>query len=203
MEKNAVGFYLSNHPLDNYQNVLSEMKIYSLADCEQVKAGERLTLAGIVSGFQVRHSKKGNRFCIFRLEDQTCGVKCLGWSDAYGKFSHLIKDDEILVVEGRIESNEGQEVTMVMEDVKKISEAVMFKAKKLKISSDQGVVCEEYFEKIFSVLSKVRGRCEVYLNLTLDDKLSLDIHSMPLKIQGSEQIENELREFGCQIEWIL
>ena len=84
-EKAAVGFYLSVHPLDNYQGVLSDLKIQNIADHDQINAGDYLTLAGIVSGQQVKYSKKGNRFGIFRLEDRSGGVKCLAWSEALYK----------------------------------------------------------------------------------------------------------------------
>jgi DNA polymerase-3 subunit alpha len=202
-EKTAVGFYLSTHPLDDYRRVLSELKIRNLADYEQINVNDRVRLAGIVSGFQVRHSKKGNRFCIFRLEDQSNGVKCLGWSEAYAKFAELIKDEELLIIEGRVESSEGQEVTVILEDAKKIVEAIPLKAQKLKISSNGAKIDEAYFEKLFSILSRDKGGCEVYLNFNLDGRIALDIHSLPLKIQGSSRIADELKKHGCQIEWIL
>lgn len=202
-EKAAVGFYISNHPLDDYRPVLSLLKIRKLADYGQIKVNDKVTLAGIVSGFQVRHSKKGNRFCIFRLEDQSSGVKCLGWSDVYARFAELIKEDELLIVEGRIESNEGQEVTLILEDAKKIAEAIPLKAQRLKINSDKANINEEYFENLFSVLSKSKGSCEVYLSFGVDGKIALDVCSLPLRIQGSSQIEDELKKFGSQVEWIL
>ena len=64
------------------------------------------TLAGIVSGSQIKYSKKGNRFCIYRLEDQSAAVKCLVWAEAFSKCGELIKDEELLIVDCRIESAE-------------------------------------------------------------------------------------------------
>jgi DNA polymerase III subunit alpha len=68
-EKAAVGFFLSSHPMDDYKQILSDLKIINLADYEEIKPGGRLTLAGIASNLQVKYSKKGNRFCIFKLEE--------------------------------------------------------------------------------------------------------------------------------------
>jgi DNA polymerase-3 subunit alpha len=202
-EKAAVGFYLSNHPLDNYQQILADLNILNVGDYEEIKTGEKIILAGIVSGFQVRHSKKGNRFCIFRLEDQSTGVKCLAWADNYSKFSESLKDDALLIVEGRVESNEGQEITMILDDVKKLDDAIPLKARNVKITLPAKNLDEFYFEKLFSILSQNKGSCEVYLDFILNEKLSLKVVSLPLRTQGSSKIENDLKSQGCRVEWIL
>ena len=84
-EKAALGFYLSSHPLDEFTGILQGLKILAIADYESLSPGDTITLAGIVSSSQVRYSKKGNRFCIFRLEDQSSGVKCLVWAKHFRK----------------------------------------------------------------------------------------------------------------------
>jgi DNA polymerase-3 subunit alpha len=113
-EKTAIGFYLSVHPLDNYREIVSGLRIKIFADYEDLKPGDMITIAGIVSAFAVRQSKKGNRFCMFRLEDRSTGVKCLAWSEAYGKFSSILKNDELLIIDAKIESAEGQDITVIL-----------------------------------------------------------------------------------------
>ena len=202
LEKTSVGFYLSNHPLDMFRQVLEDLKIQNLADYEELKNGDRIILAGIVSGFQVRYSKKGNRFCIFRLEDQSTGVKCLAWAEAYGKFKDLLKDDELLIVEGRIESSEGQEYTMILDDVKRLADAIPFKAKKVNIGLPERLD-ETVLEKIFSILSSNKGNCEVYMDFCLEEKISLKVQALPLRIQGATALEDKLVQIGCRVDWIL
>jgi DNA polymerase-3 subunit alpha len=202
-EKAAVGFYLSNHPLDDYKQILTDLGILNLGDYEEIKAGDKINLAGIVSGFQVRHSKKGNRFCIFRLEDQSTGVKCLAWSDTYSKFAEFLKEDSLLIVQGRVESSEGQEVTIILEDAKKLEDAVPLKARNVSITLPEKIFNEAVLEDLFSILSQSKGNCEVYLNLVLDQKISLKLLSMPIRTQGSSKIEKDLRQRGCQVNWIL
>jgi DNA polymerase III subunit alpha len=202
-EKAAVGFYLSNHPLNNYMKILEDLKIKNIADLGEIKPGERITIAGIVSGLQVRHSKKGNRFCIFKLEDQSTGVKCLAWSEAYTKFCDALKEDELLIVTGKVESAEGQEITLIMDEVQKLDDAVPSKAQKISITLYQNFLDEKNLEDIFAMLSRHRGKCDVYLNLVLDNKLSINLLSQPLRISGTRLLENELSKKGCQVKWEL
>jgi DNA polymerase-3 subunit alpha len=202
-EKAAVGFYLSVHPLDGFLEVLTDLKIQNIADFEEIKPGDNIVLAGIVSGAQVKYSKKGNRFCILRLEDQSGGVKCLAWADTFAKYSEYLKDDELLIVEARIESAEGQEVTVIVNEVKRIADAVPLKAREVTIDLPAKINDEVYFEELFAALSKSQGKCEVLLRFNVGESIALQMRSQPLRIQGSSALENELTAKGCRVKWIL
>ncbi|MBA2620641.1 MAG: DNA polymerase III subunit alpha [Acidobacteria bacterium] len=204
LEKASIGFYLSSHPLDDFKELLASLNILNVADYETIKAGDKITLAGIVSGLQVRHSKKGNRFCIFRLEDQSNAVKCLAWSEAFTKYAACLKDDELLLVGGRVESTEGAEITLILEEAKKIADAVPLKAKNIFITLPEKDVCTDgYLDELFALLSRSRGNCEITFNLRLEKGVLLKLVSQPLRIQGDSRLEVELKKKGCSVHWVL
>ena len=202
-EKQSVGFYLSSHPLDDYKQVLNDLKILNIADYEEIKPGDKITLAGIVSGQQVRHSKKGNRFCIFKLEDQSTGVKCLAWAEAFNKYGEFIKDDQLLIVEGKVESTEGQEITLILEEAKNIADAVPLKARNLLITLPKNRFDEAYLEDLFAILSRSKGNCEITFQIPLEENVSLKLNSQPLRIQGTSRLGTELLKKGCRVDWVL
>lgn len=202
-EKAAVGFFLSSHPLDEFKVVLDELGIINIADRASIEVGERIPIAGIISGLQVRHSKKGNRFCIFRLEDQSAGVKCLAWADAYAKYAEFLKDDEVVIVDGRVESNDGTEITIIVEEVKRLADAVPQRARHVVVTLPPSGIDESFLDRLLTLLSRDKGKCEVFLNLALERDLEVRVYSQPLRIQGSKNLENELATRGCRIEWVL
>jgi DNA polymerase-3 subunit alpha len=199
----SIGFYLSTHPLDNYKKVLSDLKILNVADYEAIHPGDKITLAGIVSALQVKHSKKGNRFCIFRLEDQSVGVKCLAWSEAYTKFSDKLKENELIIVSAKVESVEGQEITIIVESVRKLTEAISLEARNVAIKLPKKNLDEKYFDDLFTILSRSRGNCEVYLHFNIENQMAVKILSQPIRIQGSAVLEQQLIDKGCQVHWNL
>ncbi|MGQ0542122.1 MAG: DNA polymerase III subunit alpha, partial [Blastocatellia bacterium] len=201
-EKAAVGFYLSAHPLDDFKNTLASLRIIKIADRGDIRPGSNIVLAGIVSAAQVKWSKKGNRFCTFRLEDQSMGVKCLIWSEAYVKHSVLLKDDALLIVEGKVESADGPEVTIIVQEVRSLNDLVSRNARSVSITLPKQKVDSDYFADLFSALNEHPGGCEVFLRLPVDG-IEVTLHSMPLRIQGSHGLESTLMEKGCLVEWAL
>ncbi|CAA9431022.1 MAG: DNA polymerase III alpha subunit [uncultured Pyrinomonadaceae bacterium] len=202
-EKAAIGFFLSNHPMDDYRQILADLRIINVADYEEIKPGDKITLAGIATGLQVKYSKKGNRFCIFKLEDRSSGVKCLAWSEAYGKFSESLKDGELLIVDGKVESTEGQEITVILEEVKKLADAVPIRARILAIDVQKKDFDEAYLEELVTVLNKNRGTCEVNFSFRLGPGMEVKINSPAVRIQGSSRLQSELMEKDCRVEWVL
>jgi DNA polymerase-3 subunit alpha len=201
-EKAAVGFYLSVHPLDNYKDIVAGLRIRNIVDHGELRPGETIVLAGIVSSFQVRQSKKGNRFCMFRFEDESGGVKCLAWSEAYGKYSQLLKNDELLIIEGRVESAEGLDITIIMNEARSLKEALPGNAKSVDITLPAKEVDDEYLHELLTILNGSSGKCEVYLEVAVDE-VRVKLHSQPIRIQGSTHLESQLRNRGCEVNWIL
>ncbi|MEZ5346110.1 MAG: DNA polymerase III subunit alpha [Pyrinomonadaceae bacterium] len=200
-EKTSIGFYLSTHPLETYRETIEDMGIVGIAEYADVSPGERITIAGMVSRYQAKYSKKGNRFCIFRLEDQLAGVKCLGWAETFNKYGDILADDELLIVEGKVESNEGQEITLIVDEIKRLSDSVFESSSKLSIDLPQKGCDEMLLGEILSLLSIKRGRCEVFLKIRLENGISANVFAEPLKIEGTSGIESKLRDLGCSVTW--
>jgi len=67
-EFESVGFYLSNHPLTNYEDALKQFKVKSFKDFEISKETESF-IAGTVMTFKEKKSVKGNPFAIIKFSD--------------------------------------------------------------------------------------------------------------------------------------
>ena len=72
-EHQAIGFYLSGHPLDDYMPPLRRKRVMTLADITAKAKGGPVAakLAGTVSAKQVRKSARGNRFAFVSCSDPT------------------------------------------------------------------------------------------------------------------------------------
>jgi DNA polymerase-3 subunit alpha len=103
-EKEALGLYMSGHPLLRYADALAAANVrrpaeltQSLPDC---------AIAGIVTGLRPLKTKRGDRMAVFYLEDDMSKVECVVFPEAFTRAATLIAADAMLVVKGKYERDE-------------------------------------------------------------------------------------------------
>ncbi len=200
-EKASIGFYLSSHPLDGFAEILEEMGISNIADRGELNGGDNVRMAGMISMLAVRHSKKGNRYCMFRLEDRSGGIKAIAWSETYQTHSAQLQDDEIIVAEGRIEASEGQEPTLILSQVMSLDETIAKEARKLNITLPAKSADRRFIEDLFVSIGGTNGDCDVFVDLPIE-RATVRLHAPGIKIEGSRALQRKLEGMGCRVDWV-
>ncbi len=200
-EKAAIGFYLSTHPLDNYKDLLAGIKLGNIAEFDDLRSGDLVTLAGMISGLQIRTSKKGNRFATFRFEDRSGGIKGVVIGENFTKLGMLLKDDEMFIADGKIEAAEGQEPTLMVNELKSLDEAVANRARAVNIKIPNGSADEAFFEGLYSMLESDRGRCDVFLTMDAGEAF-VKLQAPAISVAGSRELQRKLEGRGCRVEWV-
>lgn len=102
-EKAALGFYLSGHPFLGYKESISTFIRGTLADLapqEQPKM-----LAGVVMGVRIRMTQRG-KMAIVTLDDAVGRADVVVGAELLNQHAQLIKEDQLLIVEGRISNDD-------------------------------------------------------------------------------------------------
>ncbi|HET7714433.1 MAG TPA: DNA polymerase III subunit alpha [Bauldia sp.] len=99
-EHDAVGFYLSAHPLDEYASVLQKMRVQTWADfTESVRRGATAgRLAGTVTARQERRMRTGNRMAAVQLSDPTGSYEAVLFSEGLTEYRDLLEPGRSVVV---------------------------------------------------------------------------------------------------------
>ena len=99
-EFQAIGFYLSGHPLDDYTSALRRSGIMTLDQLiDKVKSGPVVAkLSGIIAGRQERKSARGNRFAFIQLSDTTGNYEITMFSDTLESCRHHLEIGAKVVV---------------------------------------------------------------------------------------------------------
>lgn len=104
-EKETLGFYLTGHPIDQYQQELG-----SLTSCpiEQLSADQEglVTIAGLVTNIRTLITKRGNRMAIVSLSDGKCNLDVAAFSDVYDLHKDILHKDQLLLIEGEVSHDE-------------------------------------------------------------------------------------------------
>jgi DNA polymerase-3 subunit alpha len=103
-EKEALGLYMSGHPLDRFGE---ELKIFGARRVADLTASEAdVWVGGIVSGLRPLKTKKGDRMAVFMLDDVAGNVEVVVFPEAFQKHGLLIESDAMLLVRGKLEKDD-------------------------------------------------------------------------------------------------
>jgi DNA polymerase-3 subunit alpha len=113
VEKNALGLYLTGHPIES---CLAELSHYTSGRISTViSTGERdlrgarrgrrekpVIIAGLVSEVRERVGQRGGRMAFVTLEDREGRIEARLFGEVYHQYAPLLVPDEVLVVEGQL-----------------------------------------------------------------------------------------------------
>ncbi len=202
-EKTSIGFYITGHPLENFTEVLAELKCLKSQQILDMTSGARVAVGGVVTALQLRNTKKGDRFALFRLEDELGGAKCVIWPEFYSRCKSFVQDDVAVLVTGRLELSEEGGATIIAEMVTRLDEILQQRAKSVILRLPESTAPEMVLEKIWHLLDCHKGECDVLIEMRLADGVLVRTRAHgALRVAGSLGLENALRGFGCQVEWV-
>ena len=103
-EKEALGLYMSGHPLTRYAEALATVGARPLATLTQSEAD--VNIGGVVTGLRIVKTRRGDRMAVFVLEDQDGKVETVVYPEAFTKYAGLIPADAMVMVRGKFERDE-------------------------------------------------------------------------------------------------
>ncbi|MFO7543162.1 MAG: DNA polymerase III subunit alpha [Thiobacillus sp.] len=98
-EKSALGYFFSGHPFTSY---LAEVSSFAKRQLDSLEPSRDLAmLAGIVVSMRTQMTRRG-KMVILLLDDATAQVEVVIFNELYERERHLLKDDALLVIEGKV-----------------------------------------------------------------------------------------------------
>jgi DNA polymerase-3 subunit alpha len=122
-EFQAVGFYLSAHPLDGYRGTLEKMRVqnwaaFSAAVKKNASVGR---LAGTVLSKQERRTRTGNKMGVIQLSDATGQFEAVLFSESLAQYRDLLEPGSAVIVEVAAEIRD-EMVNLRIQKVKSLDE---------------------------------------------------------------------------------
>jgi len=168
-EREALGFYISGHPLDKYEK---DLKHFSNATAEQLPSRvdqSKVSIGGVIQSLRLRNSRKGDRYASFTLEDKTGTVEVICWPETYRRAQVDLATDEPVCVKGTLEVDEDRckviadEVVLLVEEREQSVGQVHFA-----VRADS--VDEDLLRRLRTTLEAHTGSCPAFLHILLPDR---------------------------------
>jgi DNA polymerase-3 subunit alpha len=116
-EKESLGLYVSEHPLDSVKASLRKKTDCPIAELERRRDGEVVTVGGIVGALKSLTTKKGDPMVFMRLDDLSGSVETVVFNSVYAASRDFLEADRVLVLKGRVDHKEGETKLIAIEVV--------------------------------------------------------------------------------------
>jgi len=184
-EKEALGVYLTGHPLEKCLRELRALADTSVSELPDRTGNGAVTLGGLAVAVKETRTKKGDRMGFLTLEDQEGSVEVVIFSDLYAKVAPLLEQAGLpLLVRGSV-SQEEKGPKIIANDIQSLVEAGSRLPADLHLRLHTPGLTRPDLERLREILRRHRGPLPVFLHFITpgapDQVLALppDLHLRP------------------------
>ena len=162
-EKEMLGLYVSDHPLLGIRSALRRRTDGSLTELTDLPEGTMRTWGGVITGLQVKWTKRGQQMAVFTLEDLEASAEVTVFPKAMAQCGAVIADDTVVVVRARVDRRDDRP-KLVASDIAAFA-GVPHGTAPLMLRLPLGSLSASVLEILKEVLSAHRGDVPVHLYL--------------------------------------
>jgi len=167
-EKDALGFYITGHPLDEYKREVGLFAAHTVEEILNLKEKAEVRAAGIIENLRMKRTKKGDMMAILDLEDQTGSIEVIVFPDAYSKYSLFLKSEDPLMITGMAEVDENRS-KIIAKEIESLGTLRIKAVKAAEIGLDGSSVSKAQLEEIRDVFFRNPGECPVLFRMDMGE----------------------------------
>ncbi len=222
-EKEALGLYWSGHPVDRYADALRAYGAKSTIDLvvkkevpaldgEEIvvaangngngngnghhgRVAEEISIGGIVSGLRPLKTRKGDRMCVFMLEDANGSLEIVVFPEAFKQHGHLAEDGKLVLVKGKFERDEDT-TRMLAAEIAPLEMVRERATSSVAIRLSAPPHGRDTFVKLWDVLLAHMGDRPVAIELQEAERhlrIKIDVNTQ-IRVRPSERLVSELEK---------
>ncbi|WP_291321805.1 DNA polymerase III subunit alpha [Desulfonatronospira sp.] len=210
LEKEALGFYLSGHPLLPFRRDIQRLQLSSVQQCLELKPGTQVELPVVIVGKKEHISKKGDKMAFCQIEDLTGTAEVIMFGDLYVNCREAVNSEQPLLLKARISSYQGnqssseedgetpRQVKFTAENVSYLDQAIADGDQPVHIETAlEGEPRPEWIDDLKGLLTRYPGRIPVCLDLHLEDSTRCRVMLGPgYCVNPDREFWNELEKLG-------
>jgi DNA polymerase-3 subunit alpha len=159
-EKEAVGFYITGHPLDEYQELIgfiSTTTVQELLSLEEDQKRENEYIMCVITSVKVKKTKKNEKMAVIQVEDMTGAIETLVFPDLYKNISEKLSTDSPFVVNITVEATE-EGPRSTLNEIFSIEEYMELKTNGLLLKIRQEAINNMFLDSLERLVKLYKGQ---------------------------------------------
>ncbi|MEI2355706.1 DNA polymerase III subunit alpha [Mesobacillus zeae] len=192
LEKEALGIYLSTHPVSMFEK---ELAAAGAVPASGGSAGRKARVGAYMIGLKKIRTKKGESMAFLTLSDAGGETEAVVFPDVYRRFSQLLIQGQVVLLEGKFEERGGNSQFIIQSvlDIEKEASQAASKEHKLYLKVEKELSSPEKLNNLKLILKKYKGCIPVILHYASIDKTVL--LSEEYQVDGSAGCLEELGSY--------
>ena len=116
-EKEMLGFYVTGHPLDQFEDKVRELATNSSSNVEGLEKNTEVALCGVVTALQRKRNREGKPWVSMVLEDRDGGLDAMVFTTNYERLASLVVEDQVVLVRGFVLPEENAPPKISVQDI--------------------------------------------------------------------------------------
>ncbi|MGC8472090.1 MAG: DNA polymerase III subunit alpha, partial [Acidimicrobiales bacterium] len=163
-EKEMLGLYVSDHPLLGLEAALRRRADASLTDVTELPDGTMRVFAGVITGLQVKWTKRGEQMAVFTLEDLESSIEVTVFPKTMAQYAAVIADDSVVTVRARVDRRDDLPKLIAWE-ITAFAGAPASSSEPLRVRLPMGAMSASVLDILKEVLAAHHGDVPVHLYL--------------------------------------
>jgi DNA polymerase-3 subunit alpha len=169
LEKESLGFFISGHPLDRYNDLLQKFTNADTLSIKEMEDGKTVRIGGIVLDIKTILTRKGEPMAFLTIEDLQGVVELTLFPSVYAKAANILLEDTPILVQGEVQRDENA-VKLLGETVIPIDKAEETWTAAVHLKLDVTRTEKECLRRIYDVFRKNPGSCRTFVFLQIPEK---------------------------------
>ena len=193
-EREMLGLYVSDHPLNGREALIaqhSDISIASLLDAGEVKDGETVRIAGLITQAAIKVARaSGNQYAVLTVEDLEGEINVMVMGKVFLEFQPIIKTDIMVSLRGRVSDREdSRQLTAV--SIAQIEAGMDVEDKPLVLNVDEAEATRGVIAELNRIFNTHPGTTEV--QIVLHNGTSARPFALPARVRMTAELVSELK----------
>ncbi|QDS97304.1 DNA polymerase III subunit alpha [Adhaeretor mobilis] len=174
LEKEVLGFYLSSHPLAEFETTLRTFCTHSSKSIGALEHRDEVLMGGMLAAIKLSHTKNPRpgqvhtKYAMWDLEDLDGITRCIMWPEQFAEFGEHVEGDAILAIKGKVDRRPGaEEVNLIVDELIPIAELPEKYSSGVVIRVEEEKHGEQALKQLREILRGYPGRKKLKLRLDL------------------------------------
>lgn len=172
LEKEAVGFYITGHPLNKYVQTIQKYASVNSVNIHDTGDEKIIRMGGTMKTLKIHKTKKGDMMAFAAIEDQSGFIEVVVFPNLYAKTHTLLANEEIVILEGEVQKKENI-VKLIANKIIPIEQASSEWTNGILITVEADKSSDDTLQKLKSVIEQYPGDCVTCLKIEIADKPSV------------------------------